>query len=263
LSVPASTAAGRATFDRLTPDRVLPLLRGRLGRPYTYVSSCSSTQALLRGELPEGACAVAEHQTAGRGRRGRTWHAPGGEALLVSVLLRPPRHRPLPQVAIVAGLAVARTVEAATGRAARVKWPNDVLVDGRKVAGILAEASGDAVALGIGMNVNQTEDALPVRSAFPAASLRSLDGVVRDRAPLLAALLLDLAAVYDAWIDGGLDRLAGELRARDALRGLEVVAGSTTGFADGIDGSGRLLVRTAGGVVAIGSGEVSVVSGRA
>ena len=145
----------------LTPDAVEPLLRGRFGRPYLWSESCTSTQNVLRGSvLPEGAVAVTEHQTSGRGREGRPWHDVAGKSLLVSLLLRPPAGTPTQQLALVAGLAVAESVEQDRD-AAGIKWPNDVLLEGRKVAGVLLEASEGAVVCGIGVNVAQVEGELP------------------------------------------------------------------------------------------------------
>jgi len=181
---------------------VEPRLRGRFGRPYTFVEQCPSTQRLLDG-APEGAVAVAGVQTEGRGRLGRTWHAPAGTSLLFSIVLEPPVSAArLPELSLVAGAAVAEAVGAQTGLRTEVEHPNDVLVDGRKVAGILAEAVEGRVVLGIGVNVSQTELQLPV--AIPATSL-ALQGVTVDPAELLATILERLEAHYDRWVTS-LDR---------------------------------------------------------
>ena len=146
----------------LEPERFRPLLRGGLGDPYLHVVETSSTQDLLRaGSLPHGAVAVAEHQTAGRGRSGRYWDDAPSTALLCSVLLRPPADAAQQELSIVVGLAVAAAVEREAAVPALVRWPNDVLVKTRKVAGILLEASEGAVVCGIGINVNQTTSELP------------------------------------------------------------------------------------------------------
>ena len=166
----------------------------RFGTPFTYVEDCPSTQRLLREDDPEGAVAVANHQPAGRGRLGRTWHDVPGKSLLFSVLLRPSAPMPLwPELSLVAGAAVARVV------GGEVRPPNDVFLDGRKVAGILPEATRGRVVLGVGINVNHTEEELPRDTVKPATSLRAVTGREHDRDALLAAVLAELERAYDAW----------------------------------------------------------------
>ena len=227
-----------------------------LGSPLHRVVSCESTQLLLGPDDPEGAVAVADFQTAGRGRLGRAWTAPPGTALLCSVLLRPPAGSRIAQLSLVGGLAAAQTVEDALGRPAQLKWPNDVLVDGLKVAGVLAEARDGVVVVGIGLNVNQTAAELPADARIPAASLRSLDGAERDREALLADLLARLGAAYVSWLRGGLAALHGELVSRDALAGRAVTVDGRSGRALGIDSEGRLVLDSG----PVESGEVTLVS---
>jgi BirA family transcriptional regulator, biotin operon repressor / biotin---[acetyl-CoA-carboxylase] ligase len=243
----------------LGPARVAPLLRGRFGRPYLWSESCPSTQEMLRNpSLPEGAVAVTEHQTAGRGRDGRRWEDEPGTALLLSVLLRPPETGVAAQLSLVCALAVAEAIEARAGLAAAVKWPNDVLVDGRKLAGILLEGRDGAVVCGIGVNVSQDEASLPADARTPAASLRTLTDREHDRAELLVTLLERLEARYDTWLADGLVPLVAELEQRDALRGREVRIGGEVGVAGPIAADGRLmLARADGTTVLIASGEVS------
>jgi BirA family biotin operon repressor/biotin-[acetyl-CoA-carboxylase] ligase len=219
-----------------------PLLRGRFGRPYRFVEETESTQALLGPDDAEGAVVVAEHQTAGRGRLGRSWEAPPGTAVTASVLLRPLPGAPIQQLPLVAGLAVAETVEEALQLSAQLKWPNDVMVDRRKVAGILAEARDAVVVLGIGLNVNQTREQLPEAARVPAASLRTVDGTERERAPLLADVLVRLEAHYDAWTAGGLDAVFDGIGSRDFLRGRRIRVGEDEGVGGGLDRAGRLLL---------------------
>jgi BirA family biotin operon repressor/biotin-[acetyl-CoA-carboxylase] ligase len=251
--------------DPLTPDVVEPLLRGRFGRPYLWAEESSSTQDMLRGgELHEGAVAVTEHQTAGRGREGRPWQDAAGRALLFSVLLRPRPGFPLPQLSLVGGLAVAEAIEHVSGADARIKWPNDVLVADRKVAGILLEASPDAVACGIGVNVNQDEPELPAETRLPSGSLRTATGREHDRAILLVAILERLQRRYDEWLDLGLALFVPELEHRDALRGLAVRVGDTVGTAAGIALDGRLRIRADDGTeTLVASGEVEIQASRA
>ncbi|MBW8742084.1 MAG: biotin--[acetyl-CoA-carboxylase] ligase [Acidobacteria bacterium] len=189
--------------DSLAPDEVLPLLHGRFGTPYRYVEVCASTQRLFEPGDPEGTVAAAEEHTEGHGRLGRAWSAPRRTSVLMSVALDPPvASERLPELSLVAGAAVTRAIQAVTTARPQVRFPNDVLVDGRKVAGILAEASEGRVVLGIGVNANQTAAELPERTETPATSLRVASGVPVNRAHLLAAVLAELERGYDAWISG-------------------------------------------------------------
>jgi BirA family transcriptional regulator, biotin operon repressor / biotin---[acetyl-CoA-carboxylase] ligase len=192
-----------AVSDSLAPEAVLPRLRGRLGRPYEHVGSTPSTQLLLDADAAEGAVVAAEEQTAGRGRLGRRWFAPAGTSLLCSLQLRPasPTER-LPELTGVAARACAEAIAGVTGLEPELKFPNDVLVGGRKVAGILAEARDGRVVLGIGINVNVAASELPEDVAHPATSLLAETGRELDRAELLAELLVRLEHRYDAWLSG-------------------------------------------------------------
>jgi BirA family transcriptional regulator, biotin operon repressor / biotin---[acetyl-CoA-carboxylase] ligase len=187
--------------DSLAPDAVQPLLTGRFGHVYRYEERCPSTQRLLHTDDPEGAVAVAEEQSEGRGRLGRTWHAPAGTSVLVSVLLRPAVDPPrLPELSLIAGGAVAEAIAETTGLDPAIKFPNDVLLGGRKVAGILAEAGDGRVVLGIGVNANQTGEQLPRDTETEPTSLRLELGEPVDRAGLLAAILSRVEQAYDAWV---------------------------------------------------------------
>ena len=189
--------------DSLAPDAVKPLLRGRFGHVYRYAATTDSTQRMLAGDEAEGAVAVAEEQTEGRGRLGRAWEAPAGTSVLVSILLLPAVDAPrLPELSLVAGGAVAQAIAEVTGLEPAIKFPNDVLLGGRKVAGILAESSEGRVVLGIGVNANQTLEQLPVGAKTEPTSLRLELGVPVSRVRLLAAILLQLERAYDAWVPG-------------------------------------------------------------
>ena len=190
--------------DSLAPDAVKPLLRGRFGHAYRYAEVTPSTQRMLGIDETEGAVAVAEEQTAGRGRLGRSWQAPAGTSVLVSVLLLPDvEPARLPELSLVAGRAVAEAILEVTGVEPTIKFPNDVLIGGRKVAGILAESSEGRVVLGIGVNVNQTEEQLPSDAQTEPTSLRLELGEQVNRVQLLAAILLQLERGYDDWIATG------------------------------------------------------------
>ena len=225
----------------------------RLGKPRLDVESCESTQLLVDTSLPEGALVVADHQTAGRGRLGRSWEAPAGTALLLSVLLKPPPEPPAPQLSLVAGIAVADTLERMLGLSVQLKWPNDVMLRRQKIAGCLAEARDGAFVLGIGVNVNQTPDQLPEN----AGSIRSLSGRTADRDELLSMLLGDLEHRYGAWLTGGLDAVYDGLGPRDFLRGRQVTVNGVSGVVTMIDRDGRLeIAQGHGDNVTVESGEV-------
>lgn len=249
----------------------------KLGEPRIEVDSCESTQGLLDPSMPEGALALADFQTAGRGRLGRTWEAPAGTAILSSILLKPPPGAPqaprstgraspappatlaaparrLPQLALVAGVAVADAVESLSELSVQIKWPNDVMLRRQKVSGILAEARDGAVVLGIGVNVNQTREQLPPG----AGSLRTTTGRQWDRAAVLEAVLAALGHRYEQWLAGGIDAVYEGLGPRDFLRGRRVSVEGVTGTAAKIDREGRLEIEVGHGEIrAIESGEVT------
>jgi BirA family biotin operon repressor/biotin-[acetyl-CoA-carboxylase] ligase len=219
-----------------------------LGLPRLHLRATTSTndraRALAAAGAPHGTLVTAGEQSAGRGRQGRTWSAPAGHALLCSLVLREPP--------LLLPLAAAVAVAEVCGDEARIKWPNDVQVGGRKVAGILAEGRPQErwAVLGIGLNVAVRVDDLPPELHGTAASLgleprhveRILERLLRA---LERALALETPAVLDAW------------RGRDALLGREIRWGGGTGRAAGVDGGGRLIVELAGGgTTALEAGEV-------
>jgi BirA family biotin operon repressor/biotin-[acetyl-CoA-carboxylase] ligase len=225
-----------------------------IGEPLIEVDECESTQLLLGPDDPEGAVAVADYQSGGRGRLGRSWVAPPGTALLLSILLRPPLERHIAQVSLVGGLATAEVVEEELGfwRSAQIKWPNDVMINRRKVAGVLAEARDGVVVLGIGINVNQTREQLPEDAVTPPASLRTFSGHEHDRTALLKTLLGRLDDMYGRWRSGGLEPLYGELGARDFVRGRRLTL-------DGRAGTGVMILRDGRLQVAFDDGEATAV----
>ena len=207
-------------------------------------------------DMPEGALAACDEQTAGRGRQGRTWVSPPGTAILCSILLRPPPDRVASELSLVAGTAVAEAIEVAAGLAVQVKWPNDVMLNRRKVAGILAEASDGRAVVGIGVNVTQERSELPADTKVAAGSLYTIEGVKHERAPLLASIIGHLERNYDAWLEHGLDGIYGSLGSRDFLRGRHVTVDGSQGIGVKIDRDGRFLVDVGGDVRAVESGEI-------
>jgi BirA family transcriptional regulator, biotin operon repressor / biotin---[acetyl-CoA-carboxylase] ligase len=231
------------------------------GRPHRHYRVTDSTneraRELAAGGAPSGTVVTAAEQREGRGRRGRRWSAPAGSALLYSAVLRPleRRHALLP---LAVPLAVCGAVESLAPQACRVKWPNDVWVDERKVAGILIEARPhDWAVIGVGVNLQIAEDEFPDDLRWPATSVGH--GATVDGA---------LAAVNDAlgeWFQAPRERVLAEFRARDALAGREVAwegagdAGQGRGVAAGIDDAGNLIVTTeANERLSLGAGEVSL-----
>jgi BirA family biotin operon repressor/biotin-[acetyl-CoA-carboxylase] ligase len=231
---------------------------GGLWTSVEVVASTGSTNAdLLARGGPEGQVLVAEEQTAGRGRAGRTWVSAPGASLTFSVLLRPASVPPSARgwLPLLTGVAVAAAVRSAAGVAAALKWPNDVLAGDRKLAGILAEQSsaGDAVVVGVGLNVATPEDALPVSpGGLPATSLL-VEGADVAREALLTEILSRLESLYRGFrADPDPERsgLLAEYTAACATLGrtvrVELPAGRVlAGRAEGIDRGGRLLVRPA------------------
>ena len=178
----------------------MPRLRGRFGREYVYVAGTPSTQRLLAADAPEGAVAVADEQTEGRGRLGRRWEAPAGTSLLCSVQLRPRVDSArLPELTVVGAEACREAIAIVTGLPTALKEPNDVLIRGRKAAGVLGEANDGRVVLGVGINVNVAAADLPREVRVPATSLLVESGATIDRRTLLIELLDALERRYDAW----------------------------------------------------------------
>ena len=184
-------------MDDLSPAAVLPRLRGRFGRSYTFVAESASTQEAVPADAEEGTVVAADVQTAGRGRLGRRWEAPPGTSLLFSIALAP-QVAPdrLPGLTLVGARAVADALPAATA----IKYPNDVLVRGRKLAGVLGEARDGRVVLGIGINVNVPAGLLPRTAVTPPTSLLLETGEEHDRGEVLARVLEALERRYDAWL---------------------------------------------------------------
>ncbi|SOC48965.1 BirA family transcriptional regulator, biotin operon repressor / biotin-[acetyl-CoA-carboxylase] ligase [Blastococcus aggregatus] len=245
-----------------------------LWRSLEVVPEAGSTNADLIAaagrDAPEGAVLVAEHQVAGRGRMDRVWTSPPRAGLTVSVLLRPDvpaaRRGWLP---LLTGVALAEAVGESTGVLASVKWPNDLLArDGRKLAGILAESSGQAVVVGTGLNVSTTAAELP----DTGTSLAEVTGGTVDRGPVLLAFLRALEQRYRRWVEHLGDPVASGL-ATDYLRWSSTVGSAVQvhlpdgslldGVAEGVDWDGRLVVRTPAGTVELASGDVRHVRTRA
>jgi BirA family transcriptional regulator, biotin operon repressor / biotin---[acetyl-CoA-carboxylase] ligase len=243
-------------------ERVRTLLvEGEIRWSLHYEPSCSSTQDLARSAAKDGAdqgwTVITDLQLEGRGRSGRQWVAPDGTALLFSTILHPPVDV-LPLLPLLAALSVAGGIELATGVVAELKWPNDVLVNDHKLAGILLEhPGGAAVVLGVGVNVNPLAADLPER----ATSLIALTGHSLDREPLLAAILNDLANAYDRADREGVGWIVPGWRSRSSMLGKPVAfqrdSETIRGVAEDLGVDGALLVRLDDGTrLSVIAGEV-------
>lgn len=268
----------------LTMDRSQPLPAvladaltaplGRLGTSWHYFESIGSTNdvaAKLAAEGREGAVVIADAQTAGRGRRGHSWSSPAGAGLYVSVVMSPRLARSEPERAtalltMMAGLAIADAVEQTTGLSPTIKWPNDLLVGRRKLAGILAEgvshpASGtvQSVVLGYGLNVSPAS--YPPELVDRVTSIESELGRAFDRGEIFAATLSALARRYDDLVAARYDAILDAWRARapaalGARVSFDTKDGAKSGVTSGVDSYGALLVRRGEVVERIVSGEV-------
>ncbi|MCW2542918.1 MAG: biotin--acetyl-CoA-carboxylase ligase [Frankiales bacterium] len=207
---------------------------GPEGWDVQVVERATSTQALARGG-PPGRVVVAEEQTEGRGRLDRTWVSPARAGLTFSAVVRP---EPIDGwVPLLAGLAVANAVREQCDLEAELKWPNDVLLDGKKVCGLLAEVSGSDVVIGIGLNVTTTAEELPHDQA---TSLRMAGATVTDRDTLLRAVLRELSGVMR---ERPLPSYRGMCSTLGRQVRLELPDGSAvTGTAEDVDDVGRLVV---------------------
>lgn len=235
--------------------------------------TATSTNAVAaqraRDGAPDGLVVVAEHQTAGRGRLDRSWETPARAAAIFSMVLRPTvPAADWPWLPLLTGHTVAKALRAQGYAAAGVKWPNDVLIGDRKVAGILVERietpAGPAAIIGVGLNVSLTADELPVPTGTSLALERGESGEEPDRTAVLVDLLRSLREAVDAWQAGGPDAVR-HLRASYAAGcvtvGREVRVelpggGTLLGRATGVDASGRLVVLGPGGETPVGAGDV-------
>jgi len=253
--------------DAPLPAEVSPLLASRFWVGLSGGGRTGSTnddaRALARAGAPEGAAVLASRQTAGRGRLGREWVSPEGGAY-VSAVLRPgiaPAH--VGSLGLAIGLGIARGLAAAFGVDASLKWPNDVQLSGRKLAGILLEMAAetdrvDWVVAGVGVNVH--------RSAGIPDEVACLEDVVSGVriAPVAAAVLDGIAGTYAQWLAEGFSAMRGEYESRLAILGDDVTvrdmmgAVRASGRVVGVDDEGRILLESGGGVEAVSSGEVTL-----
>ena len=236
---------------RIGPGKII----GRDIRVFQETASTNDVvEKLARDGAPEGVAVFAESQTRGRGRLGRQWVSPGHQGLWFSVLLRPAIH-PLEatRLTVISATAVRRAIQAVTGLDARIKWPNDILLNGKKTAGILTEMSAEPdcvrhITLGIGVNLNQTATDFPPELRAIATSLRIESGRAQSRPELAAAILQELDADYTRLRAGKFPAIADEWEAHCLTLGKQVTVQMGDrrfgGRAEALDDDGALLLRT-------------------
>jgi BirA family biotin operon repressor/biotin-[acetyl-CoA-carboxylase] ligase len=250
--------------DKLDIERISKQLQTQtFGRVIRYFDQVESTNTVAHSLVAEGAAegtlVIAEHQTTGRGRMGRVWHSPKGKGLWMSLILKP--RIPLqfaPQLTLLVAVALCRTIRQLTALSVGIKWPNDLLIEGKKVSGILLESSADEeklqhVIAGIGISVNLEPDDFPEELRNVASSLKIQVGHKLDRAELLCQFLLELETLYELYQEQGFAPIKLLWEALTVSLGSPVRQpgpnGLTEGIAEGIDDSGALTVRLADGSV--------------
>jgi BirA family biotin operon repressor/biotin-[acetyl-CoA-carboxylase] ligase len=275
-AVPARGYRLAAVPDRLTPLELRPLLNTHdLGRELHWFEELPSTSDRAKELADDGAApgevVIAAAPTAGRGRRGRSWVSPPRKNLYFSVILRP-ELPPLraPELTLVASVAICEALRHA-GVDAGIKWPNDLLASGKKIAGILTELAAEAdrvhwVVVGVGVNVNARAEDFPAELRGEATSVAIERGQAAPRALLAAACLAELEVWIDRHAEQGFGAIREAWRERTVTlgRAVRVVADGREldGTAEDIDDSGALLVRTAAGVERVTSGDVALLRAR-
>ncbi len=234
----------------------------------TVASTNELAKRLADSGAPEGTLVISERQTRGRGRHGRSWHSPSGVGLYFTLILRPDLDfERMPALPLVAGLALCRVLDKYAGQEARIKWPNDCLLQGKKVAGILVELSGEIdrvnyAVLGIGVNINHKSADFPSRIRSAATSMAIVTGQKIDRTAFLRDLLYEFEKSYSNFQRYGLRFLGPELVRRSAVLGKKVnvtfgkkkISGTAVGF----DQNGALRLQTGDGVQTFAAGEVTL-----
>lgn len=262
MSQPSAVPLAR---DPALEARLRPHLEGTaMGRSLHAFASVGSTMEiaheLAQQRAPHGTLVWAQRQEQGRGRLGRVWESPAGGAYFSLILWPLHTAAEIPQLSLVAGLAVAQTIQQSAGVFATIRWPNDVLVDGKKVCGILVEARAGAVIVGVGLNVTTDPLDLPEH----ATSLKAAGATHADPYQMTAALCRQFQTWYDVWTSQGFAPIRDALRPFMGLFGqvVHIAAGSSRfeGTATDLDESGRLIVRLDSGVQrAFDMGEVTLL----
>jgi BirA family biotin operon repressor/biotin-[acetyl-CoA-carboxylase] ligase len=253
-------------------DRIqAQLTTSRIGRGITYLEQTDSTQNIARqlsaSGIPEGHICIAETQTAGRGRMGRAWHSPQGKGLWYSMVLRPTIPlRAMSHLTLLTAVVLCETIREQTNLPVGIKWPNDLLLDGKKVSGILLETIAEddrvqSVICGIGISVNLGVDEYPDDLKAIAQSLAMAGGQAYDREALLVAFCEKFEQTYELYLAEGFDPIRARWEAQSVTLNKQIevqqVNRTIAGLAVGIDEQGALLVHTSDGeVVRCYSGDV-------
>jgi len=262
--------------DSIDPHELRTGLEGtRIGQRLEYLQTTTSTNAdafrLAEAGAVEGTVVLADAQSGGKGRRGRAWASPAGVNLYCSVILRPAiMPHEAPQLTFLSAVAAARAIELTTNLVPEIKWPNDLLISGMKVAGLLNEMSAETdginfVVLGIGVNLNMTEEQFPVDLRYPATSLFLESGLRVDRSRFAVTMLHELDRLYEEFLEHGFGRVREEWQCRCNARGRQViVTDSGTEFSEGmfsgIDTDGAMLLRSDDNLVhRITCGDVRII----
>jgi BirA family biotin operon repressor/biotin-[acetyl-CoA-carboxylase] ligase len=250
--------------DRLNAAELLGALRTkRMGRKLKLLDSVESTQTiaheLAEAGAEEGTLVIAEEQTAGRGRMGRGWHSPKGRGVWMSLILRPqiPIHF-TPQLTLLVAVALCRAIRAIRPLPVAIKWPNDLLIEGKKISGILLESNAEDerlrhIVAGVGVSVNLREEDYPEQLRDVATSLRIASGSEWSRAELIRTFLEQFETLYDLYHAEGFEPIRAAWIAQAVSLGRPIRArtpkGTVEGVAESIDEMGALLVRLADGTL--------------
>jgi len=261
-----------SNYETLSPTRLKrdSGWNGEVTLLETTVSTQEEAKQMAEKGAPEGTAVIAEEQTGGRGRMGRKWHSPKGKGIWMSVVLRPRLTlQATPQLTLLAGVAVCRAIRTATGVEAGIKWPNDLLVSGRKVCGILLESSMSEGQLqyciaGIGIDANLAEDDYPdFLQGVGSSLMMERGGIPVDRTELAASVLAELESLYKLYLEHGFGPIGMLWESLSVTLGrqigLNTAGGRTFGKAVGLDNDGGLLLENdEGRIFSVCSGEIEL-----
>lgn len=276
LSAPKKGYRLEKTADLIIMDELQAQLRTRvMGRPAIHIfdrTDSTNLQAKILAEqgAAEGTLVVADTQSSGRGRRGRTWHSPAGRNVYASLILRPTlTPSQAPQITLMTAVALAETLNSIPPLEAKIKWPNDVMVGEKKIAGILTEISTDMeavdyVVVGFGVNVNSRHEDIPEEIRTIATSILMENGVETSRSSLICDLMENFEAVYDLLLDSGFGPVMSHWRRMSDIIGrrvqVDVMGTRHYGVVEGVDDDGVLILRDDNGAAhRILSGDVTRV----